>query len=66
MNPRRIEGTWKRFISDARRRWDKLFDDHLGPWAGLRDHPKPVSRTHARLLGGTGQVKTNANPRKHP
>jgi hypothetical protein len=66
MNSGRIEGKWKQFIANAKRRWDTLFDDHIGLWAGKRDCPKPVARTHARLLGGTAQVRTNAKPRHHP
>jgi hypothetical protein len=48
MNSGRIEGKWKQFIANAKRRWDTLFDDHIGLWAGKRDCPKPVARTRTR------------------
>jgi hypothetical protein len=66
MSSGRIEGKWKQFTGDAKRRWDNLFDGQIELWAGKRDRPKPVARTYARLLGGTGQVRTNAKPRHHP
>ena len=51
MNSGRIEGKWKQFIGDAKRRWDTLLDDPIGLWVGKRDRPKPVARTRDYSAG---------------